>query len=1073
MSESVGKISLDIDLQSGLEQHVKQTGDLIGKQLAATIQGTLKKQMNGMKAIMPKFSMPKKTFAMPKKTYSEAKTADVDTDASKAQIESLNSVLDNTNAKIDIQKQKLAELKAQMNAGISEGAKAEIEQLERVMQSSEGRIQALSGKLSDLKFSYDNAFNPERKNKLLEEISKTEMQMASLMNKSDKANQKIIALESGFSGDKKNALLEKIVNTEASLLRLGTRADKTKDKMAQLEAGMNKAGGNAGKAERPVRKLTGSLGRAERAAKKTGNAFTLAGRQGNNMGKSFQQALTRILKQVLIFAVLYKAIRGFTSYMGSALKTNNEFMHSLGQVRTNLQVAFAPIYQAILPALNALMRGLATVTAYIASFISAIFGKTYKQSYQAAQGLNAARTAMEGYGGAAKKAGKEAKKASLGLAGFDEINSLSFSDENADADDAGAGGGGSGGGGIAPLIEPDMDMSLIDGKMAELLGNVKKLLEPTIESLKNLWTAMDPFKAFVAQGAVDFYELFLKPIGEWVLGEGLPRFFDILANGFLKVDWPSLNDSLNGLWQALTPFTINIGEGLLKLWEILVDFGAWVISEAVPRFLNLLSNGLDVLNNAVEALKPTAKWLWDNFLEPIAKWTGGMILKILDLLVAALEKVSDWIKDNKELFADIILTLGSFALAWAGVIGAVKGWGLVSGLASTASGLLKGSFLTLISPIGLTVLAIGAIIAIGVLLYKHWDEISEQAKSIWNGLYKDIIKAAVDLIIKVIKDMIGIVTDWWKKWGKQLVDGIKDATKNIGLLFTNLWVNLLQPLIKKMLDTMTKLWDKHLKDLIKEIGEFIGKLVTAALDIFNKFIMPIVNWLVKTLGPIFVEIFNVIMDVVGNALGAIIDTAKGIIKALGGVVDFIAGVFTGDWKRAWEGIKTFMAGIGDGLVAIFKGSINLIIDAFNGMIRNLNKLKIDIPDWVPGFGGETFGINIPNIPKLARGGIVDQPTLAMVGEAGTEAVMPLENNTGWINNLAGQIAGQMGDSGGAGSQMIIEVLLMILAAIEKQGQRQDGPEPTWKLDGTTFARLIAPYLTKEAQRMGSSIIKPI
>ncbi|WP_336822939.1 hypothetical protein [Sporosarcina sp. USHLN248] len=1070
MTESVGKISLDIDLRSDLNKQINHIAGNIGTQLSKTLQQHVKGTMNGMKRTMSTFQIPKKTFSMPKKSYSPSKTTEADTDASA--IESLNSVLDNTNAKIDIQKQKLAELKAQMNAGISDGAKAEIEQLERVMQSSEGRINALTTKLNDLKHSYDNAVSPTRQNKLLDEISKTEMQISSLMNKSDKANQKIIQLESGFSQDKKNALLEKIVNTEASLLRLGERAEKTKDKMAQLENGMNNAGRDAGKAERPIRKLTGSLGKAEKAAKKTGSSFSLMGRQGNNMARSFQQALTRILKQVLVFAILYKAIRGFTSYLGSALKTNDQFMHSLGQIRTNLQVAFMPIYQAILPALNALMRGLATVTAYIASFISAIFGKTYKQSYQAAQGLNTARAAMEGYGGAAKKAAKDAKKASLGLAGFDEINTLAFQDDN---DDAGGGGGGGGsGGGIAPLIEPDLDTSLIDEKMAELLGSVKRLLEPTIESLKNLWKAMDPFKAFVAKGAVDFYELFLKPIGLWTFGEGLPKFFDILAAGFSAVNWPLINEGLRGLWNALTPFSIMVGEGLLWFMEmVLLPLGVWTMNMVVPLFLEMLTAAINLITIALIALKPLGLWLFSMFLEPLAKWTGGMIVAILQSIVAALTGFGNWIKNNQKQFENIVIVVGSFAVALGVVMGAIKAWAVATGAASAIAAGFGATIAALTSPIGIAVTAIGSLIAIGVLVMRNWDDLSDKTKEVFTRIHKDIIKPSIDLVRKIIKDMIDIVTGWWDKWGKSLVNGIKDATKNIGTLFTNLWVNLLQPLITKMLETMTKLWDKHLKGLIKEIGDFVGKLITAALDINNKFIMPIVNWLVKTLGPIFVEVFNGVMDIVGNALGAIIDAAKGIIKALGGIVDFIAGVFTGDWERAWNGIKTFMSGIGDALVSIFKGSVNMIIDAFNFMIRQLNRLKIDIPDWVPGFGGESFGINIPSIPKLARGGIIDQPTLAMVGEAGTEAVMPLENNTGWISNLAGQIAGQMGDTGGAGSEMIVEVLLMILAAIEKQNQRQDGPEPTWKLDGTTFARLIAPYLAKEEQRMGSSIIKPI
>jgi hypothetical protein len=91
-----------------------------------------------------------------------------------------------------------------------------------------------------------------------------------------------------------------------------------------------------------------------------------------------------------------------------------------------------------------------------------------------------------------------------------------------------------------------------------------------------------------------------------------------------------------------------------------------------------------------------------------------------------------------------------------------------------------------------------------------------------------------------------------------------------------------------------------------------------------------------------------------------------------------------------------------------KGLINGIISLINGAIGAINKIGVDIPDWVPEFGGKRFGFNLPKIPKLAEGGIIDKPTLAMVGEAGREAVVPLENNTAWIDKLADKLGSKMG-----------------------------------------------------------------
>lgn len=298
-------------------------------------------------------------------------------------------------------------------------------------------------------------------------------------------------------------------------------------------------------------------------------------------------------------------------------------------------------------------------------------------------------------------------------------------------------------------------------------------------------------------------------------------------------------------------------------------------------------------------------------------------------------------------------------------------------------------------------------------------------KQIFDDIWRDAVDPAMQFVSRIIRDTLDIIFKWWDDWGGKIIDGLKKALDNIKQLWNNLWVNFLEPFVKKMLDMLQWLWDKHLKDLVAEIGNFIGKLITAAQDIYNEFIMPIINWLVKTLGPTWANMASFIGDVIGTALGVIIDVAKGIIKALGGIVEFVAGVFTGDWKRAWNGIKEFMGGIGDAIVGVFKGAVNLIIDALNYMIRQVNKVKIDVPEWVPGIGGETLGFTVPEIPKLAKGGLAFGPTLAVVGDnkgaaADPEVIAPLSK----LQDMMG---------GGGDNPQTLSALNAILAAI-KSGQ---------------------------------------
>lgn len=120
--------------------------------------------------------------------------------------------------------------------------------------------------------------------------------------------------------------------------------------------------------------------------------------------------------------------------------------------------------------------------------------------------------------------------------------------------------------------------------------------------------------------------------------------------------------------------------------------------------------------------------------------------------------------------------------------------------------------------------------------------------------------------------------------------------------------------------------------------------------------------------------------------------------------------FKDHWVGIFNSIGEFTKGIMDGIVSFIKGGVNKVIDALNGMIRALNKLKINFPDWIPKLGGKSFGLNIPAIPKLADGGIATKPTLAMIGEAGPEAVVPLRDgmrNTTQTINLTVELDGKV------------------------------------------------------------------
>lgn len=139
------------------------------------------------------------------------------------------------------------------------------------------------------------------------------------------------------------------------------------------------------RAEKPVDNLEKSVKKVGASAEKSlGKAKTSAGGFGKTIG-GLGKSVKSALKSTFLMAGLYAAFRGIKSVMSDAIGANEEFGNSVKQIKGNLQVAFTPIVNAIMPALNTLASGLATATKAIASFISGLFGTTYKKSLEAAK----------------------------------------------------------------------------------------------------------------------------------------------------------------------------------------------------------------------------------------------------------------------------------------------------------------------------------------------------------------------------------------------------------------------------------------------------------------------------------------------------------------------------------------------------------------------------------------------------------------------------------------------------------------------------------------------------------------
>lgn len=387
-----------------------------------------------------------------------------------------------------------------------------------------------------------------------------------------------------------------------------------------------------------------------------------------------------ILRYISILRQSQAAQGDFARTMESPAQMMKQFTERVTTLARSFANMFIPALQAVLPYILAVTSLLTKMFDAIAKF----FGyepMTFDYSGMDL-GLGSVSDDLDTVGDSASDATDKVKEFKKQLQGFDVLNVIT-----SPTDTSGSGGasGGAGGGINQALLDAiknyDNRLDLASDKVKKLEAAIQSFLsnlnfDNLKKSLDNLWESMKLVGNFTWQGLKDFYNEFLVPVAQWTIGEGLPRFIDAIANGLAKIDWDNLNSKLYDLFQALAPFAINVGEGLLWFFEnVLVPLATWTISDVLPNFLSMLASALKILNSGIEVAAPLLSWLWDHFLAPIASFAGGAIVGILEGVASALE----WIADN-ELASKV---LGSVLTALIG-IAAVK---TAKSLIDTAGGL--------------------------------------------------------------------------------------------------------------------------------------------------------------------------------------------------------------------------------------------------------------------------------------------------------------------------------------------------------------------------------------------------
>lgn len=305
----------------------------------------------------------------------------------------------------------------------------------------------------------------------------------------------------------------------------------------------------------------------------------------------------------------------------------------------------------------------------------------------------------------------------------------------------------------------------------------------------------------------------------------------------------------------------------------------------------------------------------------------------------------------------------------------------------------------------------------------------------FDKLWSDGASPALGLITTIWQDTVKSLKGNWDKYGADTFESIRGAINSTKDLFDTTWNTVLKPLLNNLFSVLKQVWKDGLKPLVDALGEFAAKAIKVYADIHKNFISPLLQAFVKQFGPPVVATFNGIVKVIGGVVTSLGKVLTSGTKALSKFLDFLEDVFHGRWKAAWKDVKAIVSNIFDALAETLKSPFRIVIGLINTTIDAINKMKITVPSWVPGIGGSTYGFNLPRVPMLAKGGIVDSPTLAMIGEAGKEAVVPLEN-TAFVTTLADAVKSAVmeaiGNSGGSsgttgGGDIYLTIDGMVLA----------------------------------------------
>mgnify|MGYP002514626131 CR=1 FL=1 len=520
-----------------------------------------------------------------------------------------------------------------------------------------------------------------------------------------------------------------------------------------------------------------------------------------------------------------------------------------------------------------------------------------------------------------------------------------------------------------------------EGKIAEAirntLGPVSGVLETLNNAVKNTFEKIFQVYNEYVKPMFDKFKDGLSSIVSTLLdayNNNIAPVLGSLSSKFSEVFESNIQPMINSFLELVGKIAQVIGD----VWQnAIVPVVNWLIATLVP----ILAPIFEQLGNVVLALMAT----FSSVMSGIMQALGGVIDFIAGLFTGDWDRCWQGIKDIFEGIWNAIS--GYFLGIWEvikGIVSAalevIKGtiqWAfeLISGIIQAAWDIIKNIFSVVLEAIKSLVSTVFD--AISTAISTALDTISTIVTTVWNA-----IKASISTALNAIST---VVTTVWNA----IETAISTTLDTISTVISTVW-NAIKTTVSTILNSIktvvTNLWN-GIKASVSNIMDNIKTAISNAWNSIKSSISTIISNIKTAVTNGWNNIKTSVSTVVGNIKSSVSSGFTSMKTSISNVMDGIKTKITNVFNSIWSFIKSIVNSILGGVESMANG----LISAINGMVKALNKLNIDIPDWVPSVGGKKLGFNIPevskiSIPRLAQGGYVsaNQPQLAMIGDNKTQ-----------------------------------------------------------------------------------------